>query len=131
MSDGADEFLTVKEVAELLKLNPQTVRNMGDRGELPIVRVGSRRVRIRRSDLDQFLEAGASPVATNEPAPEVDEGSITAWATFGAAIAEMTGTLELADRHQIVRALDALSEATHLDVQPTFRSLFPSDKLPK
>ena len=35
-----DEFLTVDDVAQLLKLNPQTVRNMIDRGELPAVRVG-------------------------------------------------------------------------------------------
>jgi excisionase family DNA binding protein len=38
-----DEFLTVDEVAQLLRLNPQTVRNMIDRGELPAVRVGARR----------------------------------------------------------------------------------------
>ncbi len=49
----ADEFLTVAEVAELLKLNRQTVRNMVDRGDLPAVRVGTRRVRILRSDLDE------------------------------------------------------------------------------
>jgi excisionase family DNA binding protein len=55
-----DEFLTVAQIAELLKLNPQTVRNMIDRGELPAVRVGSRRVRVRRSELDRFLEAGAT-----------------------------------------------------------------------
>jgi excisionase family DNA binding protein len=35
-----DEFLNVAEVAELLKLNPQTIRNWLDRGELPAVRVG-------------------------------------------------------------------------------------------
>jgi excisionase family DNA binding protein len=34
-----DEFLTVAEVASLLKLNQQTVRNMLDRGELGHVRV--------------------------------------------------------------------------------------------
>jgi excisionase family DNA binding protein len=53
-----DEFLTVDEVAQLLKLNPQTVRNMIDRGELAAVRVGARRVRIERSDLDAFLAQG-------------------------------------------------------------------------
>ncbi len=79
----ADEFLTVTEIADLLKLNQQTVRNMIDRGELPAVRVGSRRVRVRRSDLDRFLEAGAIR-DSREPEPaEVDEGSVTAWATFG------------------------------------------------
>ena len=50
-----DELLTVAEVAETLKLNAQTVRNMIDRGELPAIRVGSRRVRVQRSDLDAFL----------------------------------------------------------------------------
>jgi excisionase family DNA binding protein len=40
------EFLTVAEVADLLKLNPQTIRNMIDRGDLTALRVG-RRVRIR------------------------------------------------------------------------------------
>lgn len=50
-----DEFLTVREIAELLKLNDQTVRNMIDRGEIPAVRVGSRSVRVMRSDLDAFL----------------------------------------------------------------------------
>jgi len=36
-----DELLTVAEVAELLKLNQQTVRNMLDRGDLPSVRVAT------------------------------------------------------------------------------------------
>ena len=54
-----DEFLTVAEVAELLKLNQQTVRNWIDQGSLPAVRVG-RRVRIRRSDLERVLEDGST-----------------------------------------------------------------------
>src|SRR5579884_4059666 len=54
-----ETFLTVAEVAELLKLNQQTVRNWIDQGSLPAVRVG-RRVRIRRSDLDRVLEEGAT-----------------------------------------------------------------------
>jgi|HubBroStandDraft_4_1064222.scaffolds.fasta_scaffold1298433_2 excisionase family DNA binding protein len=35
-----DEFLTVVEVAGLLKLNQQTIRNMIDWGQLGAVRVG-------------------------------------------------------------------------------------------
>lgn len=60
-SDGdfTDSFLTVAEVAALLKLNQQTVRNWIDQGSLPAVRVG-RRVRIRRSDLERVLKAGAT-----------------------------------------------------------------------
>lgn len=55
----ADEFLTVHEIAALLQLNPQTVRNWIDRGELPAYRVG-RRVRIARADFDAKLNAGAT-----------------------------------------------------------------------
>ncbi len=52
--DLEDSFLTVAEVAEVLKLNPQTVRNWIDQGSLPALRVG-RRVRIRRSDFERIL----------------------------------------------------------------------------
>jgi excisionase family DNA binding protein len=47
----ADEFLTVAEVATMLKLNQMTIRNWSDRGFLPALRLG-RRVRIRRADLE-------------------------------------------------------------------------------
>ena len=58
--DGIDdEFLTVAEIAELLKLNPQTLRNWIDQGQLPAVRIG-RRVRIRRSDFERLVAEGYS-----------------------------------------------------------------------
>jgi excisionase family DNA binding protein len=49
-----DEFMTVAEVAAILKLNQQTVRNWIDAGKLPALHIG-RRVRIRRADFDQLL----------------------------------------------------------------------------
>ncbi len=58
-SNLEDDFLTVAEVAGLLKLNQQTVRNWIDQGSLPALRVG-RRVRIRRSDLNRLLEQGST-----------------------------------------------------------------------
>jgi excisionase family DNA binding protein len=58
-SEPEEEFLTVAEVAEMLKLNQQTVRNWIDQGSLPALRVG-RRVRIKRSDFDRILEQGYS-----------------------------------------------------------------------
>jgi excisionase family DNA binding protein len=67
-----DEFLTVKEVAQLLKLNQQTVRNMIDRGELPAVRVGARRVRMRREDSEAFLDPGAAGRAADVDAADVE-----------------------------------------------------------
>jgi excisionase family DNA binding protein len=57
-----DEFLTVAEVAGLLKLNQQTVRNWIDADTLPAIHVG-RRVRIKRTDLDRLLEAGYTGAA--------------------------------------------------------------------
>ncbi len=65
-----DEFLTAAEVAELPKLNPQTVRNHIDRGLLPAVGVGPRRVRIRRADRDQILAKGSSGGQAEAPGRE-------------------------------------------------------------
>ena len=60
-----DSFLTVAEVAEMLKLNQQTVRNWIDQGSLPALRVG-RRVRIKQSDLDRVLaDAYSGPPASH------------------------------------------------------------------
>lgn len=42
-----DEFMTVAEIAALLKLNQQTVRNWIDNGKLSAIRIG-RRVRVKR-----------------------------------------------------------------------------------
>src|SRR5215472_6921681 len=52
-----EAFLTVAEVAELLKLNQQTVRNWIDQGSMPAIRIG-RRVRIKKSDLERVLARG-------------------------------------------------------------------------
>jgi excisionase family DNA binding protein len=65
--DFEEPFLTVAEVAEILRLNPQTVRNWIDAGSLPAIRVG-RRVRIKRADLDRILTDGYQG-ATGATAP--------------------------------------------------------------
>lgn len=67
-----DSFLTVAEVAEILKLNQQTVRNWIDQGSLPALRVG-RRVRIRRSDLERLLDAGATTAAGQDQGPSAED----------------------------------------------------------
>lgn len=51
----SDQFLTVAEVANALKLNQQTIRNWIDAGTLPAVRIG-RRVRIKRADFERLVE---------------------------------------------------------------------------
>lgn len=64
----SDEFLTVAEIAGMLKLNQQTVRNWIDAGTLTAIHVG-RRVRISRSDFDRFVEAGqtVNPKSREQP----------------------------------------------------------------
>ena len=67
-ASSQDEFLTVAGVADLLRINQQTVRNWIDRRELSAVRVGAGRVRVRRADLDAF--PAASAIAPAEPAQQ-------------------------------------------------------------
>lgn len=69
-----ETFLTVAEVAEILRLNQQTVRNWIDAGSLPAIRVG-RRVRIKRSDLNRIVESGYR--GTPPPASTIEGPSAT------------------------------------------------------
>ena len=70
----ADDFMTVAEVASVLKLNQQTVRNWIDQGTLPALHIG-RRVRIRRADFDALIEA--SVIGDPQPAlPSIWDGEI-------------------------------------------------------
>ena len=80
-SEPDEEFLTVAEVAEMLKLNQQTVRNWIDQGSLPALRVG-RRVRIKRSDFDRILEQSYSGGRADGAEPPVP---VRAQRTSGAA----------------------------------------------
>jgi excisionase family DNA binding protein len=80
----ADEFMTVAEVAAVLKLNQQTVRNWIEAGTLPAVRIG-RRVRIKRSDFDAVVDAGYSgPPAA--PPTNIWEGDVPSPETMGGEV---------------------------------------------
>jgi excisionase family DNA binding protein len=57
---SGDELMTVAEIAAVLKLNQQTIRNWIDQGRLPAIRIG-RRVRIKRSDFEELLTTAAAP----------------------------------------------------------------------
>jgi len=52
-------FLTLQEVAELLRLHPRTVRQYVHRGEL-VGRLIGRRWRFRQEDVDKFFDAAPS-----------------------------------------------------------------------
>jgi excisionase family DNA binding protein len=101
-----DEFLTVAEVAELLKLNQQTIRNMIDRGELGAVRVGQRRVRIRQSQLDAFLAAGETA-----PEPERTDHEGDDWRTVRTALEIVLAAVDEQDRAALDAAINGLLTA--------------------
>lgn len=54
-SPPADSLLTVDEIARILKLNPQTVRNWIDQGYLRAIRIG-RRVRVPRAEFERLID---------------------------------------------------------------------------
>ena len=59
-----EETLTVPEAAELLKVSTSTLWRWIDRGDLPAYRIGRRRVRVRKSDLeDRLISARGSHAA--------------------------------------------------------------------
>ena len=73
-SEPEESFLTVAEVAGMLKLNQQTVRNWIDQGSLPALRVG-RRVRIKRSDFERVLAQSytAGPGGSLDAGPSAED----------------------------------------------------------
>lgn len=57
MSDTIERIVyTPAEVAEILDVTTQTVYRMIRRDEIPAIRVGSRRYRIRAKDIEQLLD---------------------------------------------------------------------------
>ena len=52
---SADSLLTVDDIARILKLNPQTVRNRIDQGYLRAIRIG-RNVGVTRAEFDRLVE---------------------------------------------------------------------------
>lgn len=54
------DVMTVSEVAEYLRVNPQTVYRRAKAGQLPAVRIG-RAIRFRKSELDDWMKASVHP----------------------------------------------------------------------
>ncbi len=50
------EFYTVKELAEMLCVNPMTIYRMVDRGELTVHIIGGKIKRFRKKDIEAYLK---------------------------------------------------------------------------
>jgi excisionase family DNA binding protein len=77
-SPTADSLLTVDDIARVLKLNPQTVRNWIDHGYLGAIRIG-RNVRVTRAEFDRLIEesyTGPKPVAPSNAARAFWDGEL-------------------------------------------------------
>jgi len=58
--DSMPDLLTVREVAELLRVSPLTIKRWGKRGKLPAIRINSRGDRRYKKDAILWL-LGMSP----------------------------------------------------------------------
>jgi transcriptional regulator, merR family len=57
--ENLSEYLTLKQVSELLKVHPNTLRNWDKNGTLKPIRIGERKIRrYKKEDIKKFLEVG-------------------------------------------------------------------------
>ncbi|MDR3201367.1 MAG: helix-turn-helix transcriptional regulator [Spirochaetales bacterium] len=68
------ELLTAEDVAKLLRIKKYTVYELIKRGELPSSKVG-KQVRVSRTDISRYLEAGKTGSAFPRPAPPADSAA--------------------------------------------------------
>lgn len=55
---GAERLVTMREAAERLGISESQAREMGRRGELPVLRVGERFVRVDSRILEEWIRRG-------------------------------------------------------------------------
>lgn len=71
------ELLTVKEVAELMRVSPMTVYRAVELGTLPHVRFG-RTIRVDRETLDAFIQLPQTEILlTRKPAKTSNRAPVT------------------------------------------------------
>ena len=59
----SESLLTVDDLVELLQVPKSRIYRWSHEGRLPIVRISSRCIRFRRSDIERWLRKKASPVS--------------------------------------------------------------------
>jgi excisionase family DNA binding protein len=62
----SDEILTIREVAELLKINEKTAYKLAAEGKLPGFRVGGA-WRFKKSTINAWIDAQTSPMPARKP----------------------------------------------------------------
>lgn len=50
-----EEFYTLQEIADMLKMHIESVRELVRRKELPAYRVGRRDYRVKKADFEEFM----------------------------------------------------------------------------
>ena len=127
-----DEYLTVNEIAEHLKLNPQTLRNWIDQGSLPAVRIG-RRVRVRRADLDRILAEGTTATATPSPSSTAPTAAIDELADALERARRLLSRVSATRRAELADGLQDLTQAvaTALDTLSNTPRSDPDQAEPK
>jgi len=61
-----DEYLTMRELAERLKLRPQTIRRWVQTNEIPFYRI-RKNVRFRPTEIEKWIEDGGAATPKTEP----------------------------------------------------------------
>lgn len=75
---GLGEFMTVEDVADMLRINKSTVYRMAKAGRIPATRVG-RQWRFRLSALEEFLDAGGDGMFEEEQSDDQLREAVNRW----------------------------------------------------
>jgi excisionase family DNA binding protein len=71
--DVGVDYVSVPEAARLLAVSPSTVWRWIERGDLPAARIGRRRIKIRRTDIQQVVSPAKTTATFNGQRMTVDQ----------------------------------------------------------
>ena len=61
-----EEFYTLQQVADMLQMHIETIRDFVKNKELPAYKIGKRDYRVRKADFDEFLRKRRTTDTTDE-----------------------------------------------------------------
>lgn len=88
-----EEFVTVAEAAQLLRVAPSTIRRWIREGEVPAYRIGRRRVALKRDDLSNLITPARPSLETSR-----NEAGDERWEPRRLTPEEQQQALEVMDR---------------------------------